>query len=122
MDIHFFNGHHDPQPREKVKIEEVAITPYPDGYRVHVAINVTPFRERPNLILVIHDENDQIAAELSIIETMHFNMEFTMHLRGVDNPDGAYALSAELFYETRTPPQDQIVEGFTIDTQQEANE
>lgn len=117
MDIQFFNGNHDPQPRENIKIESVEITPYPDGGRLHVKVDVTPFRERPNLLLVVHDEEDNIVSELNIIETMHFNMEFTMHLRGVEDPEGAYSLSAELFYETRTPPQDSIVEGFTIEAE-----
>jgi hypothetical protein len=100
MDIQFFNGDHDPQPRENVKIEKITAQPYPDGSRVHVTIQVTPFRERPNLILAIHDENDTLVSELNIIETMHFNMEFTMHLRGLDDPAGAYSVTADLFYET----------------------
>lgn len=121
MDIQFFNGsHHDPQPREKVKIEDVRIAPYPEGTRIHVEVDVTPFRERPNLLLAIHDENDQLVAELNIIETMHFNMEFTMHLRGVADPAGAYSLTVELFYENRQPPQDQLVEGFTVPSETEA--
>lgn len=123
MDIQFFNGDHAPQPRENVKIENVNIQPYPDGFRVHVNVKVTPFRERPNLMLVIHDDNDNIVSELNIIETMHFDMEFTMHLRGVDEPEGAYSLTTELFYETRTPPQDSVIEGFIIaDNNEEKSE
>lgn len=114
MDIQFFNGAHSPKPREEVKIEEVIVTPYPDGFRVHADVKVTPFRERPNLNLVIHDEQDRIVSELNIIETMHFNMEFTMHLRGIENPAGAYSLTVEMYYESRTPPQDTHVEGFVI--------
>lgn len=121
MDIQFFNGNqHDPQPREDVKIERVDIAPYPEGTRIHVEVGVTPFRERPNLLLAIHDEDDQLVSELNIIETMHFNMEFTMHLRGVENPEGAYSLTVELFYENRNPPQDQVVEGFTVPNEAEA--
>lgn len=115
MDIQFFNGAHAPKPREEIKIEEVVITPYPDRFRVHADVKVTPFRERPNLNLIIHDEQDNIVSELNIIETMHFNMEFTMHLRGMDDPTGAYSLTVELYYETRTPPQDMYVEGFAIE-------
>lgn len=116
MDIQFFNnGNHSPKPREEITIESVAITPYPDGLRVHVEVKVTPFMERPNLFLVIHDEDDNIVSELSIIETMHANMEFTMHLRGVQNPAGAYSLTVELFYETRNPPQAHFLEGFVIE-------
>lgn len=116
MDIQFFNeGAGTPQPKENIKIEAVNITPYPDGLRVHAEVNVTPFRERPNLMLVVHDDDDNIVSELSIIETMHASMEFTMHLRGVENPVGAYSLTVELFYETRNPPQARHIEGFAIE-------
>ena len=118
MDVQFFNngnGHQAPKPREEIKIESVEVAPYNDGLRVHVEVAVTPFRERPNLILAIHDEDDNIVSELSIIETMHFNMEFTMHLRGIENPIGSYSLTVDLFYETRNPPQDRHIEGFVIE-------
>jgi hypothetical protein len=115
VDVQFFNnGNQTPKPREEIKIEDVVASPYPDGMRVHVQVKVTPFRERPNLMLVIHDEDDTIVSELNIIETMHTNMEFTMHLRGIENPAGAYSLTVELFYETRNPVQDSYIDGFVI--------
>ena len=114
MDIQFFDHNQVPQPKDQIRIEELVITPYPDRFRVHVAIKVTPFQERPNLLLVAHDDNDRIVSELNIIETMHTDMEFTMHIRNVDDPAGVYSLTADLFYETRNPPQDRRIEGFTI--------
>jgi hypothetical protein len=41
-------------------------------------------------------------------------MEFTRHIRHVDDPAGDYMLEAELFYETRNPPQDTASVNFTI--------
>lgn len=115
MDVQFFNsGDHTPRPKEEVKIEAVSATPYPDGFRVLVKVQVTPFLERPNLMILLHDEDDQLVSELEIIETMHFDMEFTVHIRGKDTPDGSYALTIELFYETRNPPQDKVVDGVVI--------
>lgn len=115
VDIRLFdNGDRVPQPRDKVRIEEVVITPYPDRFRVWVNIKVTPFLERPNLLLLAHDEDDLLVAELSVIETMHADMEFTLHIRNKSNPAGAYTLTVELFYETRTPPQDKRIEAFVI--------
>jgi hypothetical protein len=75
---------------------------------------VTAFLERPNLILVAHDEQDKIVSELNVIETMHHDMEFTMHLRNITEPAGTYTLTADLFYETRNPPQDRRIEAFEI--------
>ena len=101
-----------PQPRERVRIESLQVVPYPDRYRVWVEIKVTPFLERPNLILTLHNDADQNVAELNVIETMHANMEITMHLRGVSEPEGAYCLSVKPFYEDRNRPHDTMIEGF----------
>jgi hypothetical protein len=115
MDIQFFDDPNlVPQPKDKVRIEALEITPYPDRFRVHVHVKVTPFLERPNLVLAAHNEADRIVSELSIIETMHADMEFTLHIRGVQDPAGAYTLTALLFYENKNPPQDQRVEAFII--------
>jgi hypothetical protein len=117
MDVTFFdNGDAVPQPKDRVRIETLEITPYPDRFRVHIHITVTPFQQRPNLILVAHNETDRIVSEMSIIETMHADMEFTMHIRGVDDPAGTYTLTVDLFYETKSPPQDRRIEAFTIPT------
>lgn len=114
VEIPLFDQGGTPQPRDRVKIESVQAVPYPDRFRVWVEIKVTPFLERPNLLLVLHDDHDRLIAELNVIETMHANMEFTMHLRNVDEPAGAYALTVELFYETRNPVHDSQVVGFLI--------
>ncbi len=45
---------------------------------------------------------------------MHHDMEFTMHLRGLSDPAGDYTLTAELYYETRNPPQDRRVVEFVV--------
>lgn len=111
MDVQFYNE--SPQPPDKVKIEELELVVYPDRFRVFVHIRVTLFEQRPNLLLTARTAG-RIAAELSIIETMHHDMEFTMHLRGHDDPAGAYTLTAELYYETRNPPQDRRSIDFTV--------
>lgn len=115
MEINLFNNtDRVPRPRNEVRIESVVITPYPDRFRVHVAVGVTPFQERPNMLMVVHDEQDRPVSELNIIETMHYDMEFTLHIRGLDDPAGAYTLTTDLFYETRNPPQDRQIEAFII--------
>lgn len=114
MEIPLFPSDQIPQPKEKIRIEELDIVPYPDRFRVRVHVKVTAFLERPNLLLVAHNEEDHVVSELNIIETMHHDMEFTMHIRHVDNPAGVYTLTADLFYETRKPPQDRRIETFVI--------
>lgn len=120
MEIHIFdNGENIPQPKDKIRIEQLEVTPYPDRFRVFIKIKVTPFQERPNLILVTRNDEENIVAELNIIETMHNDMEFTMHLRGIADPTGKYRLTAELFYETKNPPQDQRIADFEIPSEAE---
>ena len=114
MNMQFFDEENAPQPREDVKIEQVEVVVYPDRFRVYLHIRVTPFLERPNLLLAARTEAGKIVSELSIIETMHSDMEFTMHLRGLQDPAGTYTLTADLFYETRNPPQDRLVETFVV--------
>ncbi len=114
MDINFYEGDQAPKPKDQVKIEVLETVVYPDRFRVFVHIGVTLFQERPNLLLTARTDSGKIAAELSIIETMHHDMEFTIHLRGLDDPAGVYTLSAELFYESRNPPQDRRVVEFVV--------
>lgn len=115
MEINIFNDPNQvPQPREKVRIESLDAELYSDRHRVHVDIKVTPFLERPNLLIVMRNADGKIIHELNVIETMHAHMEFTIHIRGVNDPAGDYTLDVELFYATRNPPQDKRAISFTI--------
>lgn len=118
MNINFFNT--PPQPKDQVRIEKLDVVVYPDRFRVFVQIHVTLFQERPNLLLVARDSDGRIAAELDIIETMHHEMEFTMHLRGRTDPAGDYTLTADLFYESRNPPQDRQTIAFIVPDESDA--
>jgi hypothetical protein len=93
-------------PRDQVRVERVEAVPFPDRRRVKLAIDVTPFRERPNLELTIRDADGKIVAGTSVIATMHFKMEFNLHLRGVDDPTGAYTVQVQLYYDDVRSPQD----------------
>lgn len=115
MDIQFFdNPSQTPKPRDEVFIEELKATPYPDRFRVFIEVKVTAFQERPNLLLTVNTKAGNLVGEINVIETMHTNMEFTMHIRNVDDPEGDYTLSAELVYETRNPPQDRKATDFSV--------
>lgn len=116
MEINIFNDPNKvPKPKEEVKIEEISAEPYPDGFRVRVSVKLTPFRERPNLLLVLKQADGTLINELNIIETMHYDSEYVIHIRRKENPVGDYVLEAELFYETRQPPQDRASFAFSIE-------
>lgn len=112
MTISFFEQGDIPQPSDKVRIEHLAAHPYEDGWRVGLEVHVTPFQQRPSLEIGLfkkRDEDAQIVAHLSIIETMHPKMEFTMHIRGVDQPYGDYEVRAVLFFREAPPEGEESV-------------
>ncbi|MCY3833217.1 MAG: hypothetical protein OXG85_09375 [Chloroflexi bacterium] len=118
MEINLFNDASlAPQPRHKVRIEAFRASPYSDRFRVKVNIKLTPFQERPNLVLTARRSDGLQVSDLDVIATMHYDNEFTMHIRGVDDPAGRYTLSAELYFETRNPPQDSCQIDFAIPTE-----
>ena len=115
MEINLFNDANlVPQPKHRVKIEAFVATPYKDRFRVKVNLKVTPFQERPNLVITAHRSDGLPVSDLDVIATMHFDNEYTMHIRGVDDPTGDYTLAAELYYESRDPPQDVAQISFRI--------
>lgn len=70
--------------------------PYPDGYRLRVNIEMTPFQQRPHLEVSLKDATQEEVASSSIVEPLTWKIEFTMHVRGeLNNP---YTLEATLFY------------------------
>lgn len=113
--INFFDEQDVPQPRERVKIERLEAKAYPDGWRVKLSIDVTPFQERPNLEVRLKTAEGREVAELSIIETMHKNMEFTLHIRGVNAPYGQYVLETDLYYDDRANPQQRETLNFVVE-------
>ncbi len=120
MDIPILPQDAVPLPRDDVRITEISATPWPDRMRVRVHVRLTPFLERPNLILVAHDEADRIVSELDVIETMSNDMDFTLHLRDVEEPAGLYTLTVSLFYESRNPPQHERIETFLVPAAEDA--
>lgn len=114
MDLPFYENGQVPKPRDEVRIEDVEPVVYPDRFRLYIHIVVTPFLERPNLLITARASDSRIVAELSVIETMHFDMEFTMHLRNLQEPAGEYSLTIELYYESRNPPHDRRVITFIV--------
>jgi hypothetical protein len=105
-----------PSPRtpEAVQIESLEITPYPDRRRIHIRLKITPFLQRPNVLIVAQHESGINVGELNIIETLHFDMEFTLHIRNLQETTGTYTLTADVFYKSRNPPQDRRVIQFVI--------
>lgn len=96
MDFFFPEDHLDRATPEETRITSLSAEPYPDGYRLHVYIEMTPFQKRPHLEITLDNGNGDEIASASVVEPMNWKIEFTMHIRGeLLNP---YTLEAKLFY------------------------
>lgn len=70
--------------------------PYPDGERVRVNLQMTPFQTRPHIEVTVTDAHGDEVSTASIVEPMGWNLEFTMHLRGATG--GPFKIESRLFY------------------------
>ena len=81
---------------EETNITSLSAQPYPDGYRLHVNIEMTPFQKRPHIEVVLRDADGEEVASATIVEPLNWKIEFTMHIRGeLNNP---YTIEAKLYY------------------------
>jgi hypothetical protein len=97
MDINFTDLSEVPLPPKEVRIRDFRVEPYPDGKRVRVHLELTPFQKRPSGELFIFDPLGNRVATANIIETIDSKMELTMHLRTPD-PWGEFKTRVIIFY------------------------
>jgi hypothetical protein len=110
MDINFTDLSEVPLPPNEVRIRDFRVEPYPDGKRVRVYLELTPFQKRPSGEILITDLLGNQMAIANIIETIDPKMELTMHLRKPD-PQGSFTARVLIFY---TESLDEIIEGDQI--------
>ncbi len=119
MDIFFTDPSDVPLPPDEVRIRQFKAEPWPDGRRVKIYLEVTPFQKKPSGEVIITDISGQPVATASIIETIAPKMEINMHLR-TPEPSGEFSASVVLFYlqefeeeqdgEIIAPPERMIVD------------
>ncbi len=97
MDIFFSDPSEVPLPPQEVRILLFNVEPNADGRRVVVHFKVTPFQEKPNIEISIRDSADSEVAQLSVVEAIENNMDFTVHLRQ-EQTGGEYKAYMRLFY------------------------
>jgi hypothetical protein len=96
MDFFFPEDNLQRMTPEETRITSLSAEPYPDGYRLRVNIDVTPFQKRPYIEVTLNDADGEEVASSSIVEPLSWKLEFTMHIRGeLKNP---YTVEAKLFY------------------------
>jgi hypothetical protein len=81
---------------QETRITSLTAETYPDGRRLRVNLEITPFQKRPTIEVTLHNSGGEEVASTSIVEPLSWKLEFTMHLRGeIHNP---YTLNARLYY------------------------
>ena len=103
MDSFFFDPEVERLPPESTRILDLRAKPYPDGRRVRIELDLTPFLKRPLLELALTDQNDAQCGSASLVEPMGWKLELTMHIRSQSNSPsdpvpGPYSLLAVLLY------------------------
>ena len=98
MDIFFQDPTETPLPPGDVRIRQFTATPWPDGRRVRIYLEVDPFQKRPSAEVAISNEQGEVVAEVSVIESMIRKMEFNMHLRQARTV-GKYTVEVKVYYE-----------------------
>ena len=119
MDFHLPQVNSDGDASNRAAPEETHITqlsaqPYPDGYRLRVNMEITPFQKRPYIEVTLSDAEGDEVASTNIVEPLSWKLEFTMHIRGeLHNP---YTLSARLYYpEGEGPENEPLTYSFDVE-------
>jgi len=82
----------------ETRLLDVRATPDPDGKRLRVALDLTPFQKRPYIELTLTDAHGEEVASTSIVEPAGWKLELTLHIRKTGSTAGSYDLAARLSY------------------------
>jgi hypothetical protein len=105
MDIFFTDPNEIPLPPDEVRILDMSVKPYPDGKRIQVFLELTPFQQKPHGDVLITDKDDNELAGISFIEAVTTKFEMTLHLRSSD-PEGEYLATTTLYYSLEVEDED----------------
>lgn len=99
IDIDFFDDPESaPRAREDVRFKRLKlIVRPPDGRRIGVNFEITPFIERPSIEVTATNARGEPAGALTVVQTLQADFGLTLHLRDRE-PTATYRLTAILYY------------------------
>jgi hypothetical protein len=109
MDIFFQDPDEVRLPPEEVRLCGMQVIPLPDGRRVKILLELTPFIKRPNVDISITGASGMEAAHASILEIMTRKLEFVLHMREAE-PDVEYTLESMVYYQKLPEPSNTAME------------
>ena len=86
-------------PPIDTRLVDLQAEPDPDGKRLRVVLDLTPFQQKPCIDLTLTDSTGEIAATTSIVEPVAYKLDLTLHIRRppTDATD-RFTLAATLYY------------------------
>ena len=81
MDAFFLDPNVERLPPEATRFLDLRAESYPDGRRIRIGLELTPFQKRPNIELTLADSLGQACGSASIVEPMGWKLELTLHIR-----------------------------------------
>jgi hypothetical protein len=85
-------------PPAEIHLLDIRANSDPDGQRLRVALDLTPFQQRPIIEISLTDSSGNEVASASIIEPVGWKLELTLHIRKTGPTNGKYTLIASLSY------------------------
>ncbi len=81
---------------EAVRVEKLHIEPLEGGRLLDVEVNLTPFRFRPHVSVMVFDAEGNEVAAVDVIEPMMPHLSFTLHLPPPHQ--GRYTVRVDVLY------------------------
>ena len=81
MDFFFVDPNIERLPPTQTRLLDLRAESDPDGKRIRVAMELTPFQQRPYIELTLTDSAGHEASSASIVEPVGWKLELTLHIR-----------------------------------------
>ncbi len=103
MEFFFNDPNIERLPPEKTRLLDLRADPNPDGKRIRVALELTPFLKRPYIELILADPAGREITSASIVEPNGWKLELTLHLRRGPVPEPGVEAAVNTEEKTATP-------------------
>ena len=84
----------------EIEILSLEAIPYPDGRRIKVIFQLSPFTKEPSALITLADDDGHIIASVNIVNIFTSENEITLHVAEKDALSGSYEVKLNLFHIT----------------------
>jgi len=98
MDAFFPDPDAERLPSNQVRFLDLSAEPLPDGQRIRLHLQLTPFLESPVIELTLTNPRGEICGSTSIIEPAEWTIDLVLHIRTPGSDPGSHILDAGISY------------------------